>query len=99
MNRFTLFDCIDDDEFDGDIGEHDDEVPRVLVTFRIEPASVQQSQVNTLTSFHVGDIEKVSSNYTSILTDNVANLLANNGETPQKNPSLADDKLSKRALD
>jgi hypothetical protein len=34
--RITLFDTPEDDEFDGEIGDHDDEVPRALLNFRIE---------------------------------------------------------------
>jgi len=77
LKRFTLFDCIDDDEFDGDIGEHDDEVPRAFVNFKVESqATIQPSQSITLTSFHVGDIEKNNySNYNSILTENIASIL------------------------
>ena len=36
ISRITLFDSPEDDEFDGEIGEHDDETPRVLLNFRIE---------------------------------------------------------------
>lgn len=32
----TLFDHIDDDEYDGDFCENDEEAPRVLFTFKIE---------------------------------------------------------------
>ena len=34
--RVTLFDTPEDDEFDGDIGEHDSETPRALLNFRVE---------------------------------------------------------------
>ena len=32
----TLFDHIDDDEYDGEMGENDDEQPRVLFTFDLD---------------------------------------------------------------
>ena len=32
----TLFDHLDDDEYDGDLGENDEEVPRVQFGFLIE---------------------------------------------------------------
>ena len=32
----TLFDSPEDDEFDGDLGEDDDETPRILLKFDIE---------------------------------------------------------------
>jgi hypothetical protein len=32
----TLFDHLDDDEYDGEMGENDDETPRVLFTFNIQ---------------------------------------------------------------
>jgi len=35
-SRVTLFDTPEDDEFDGEIGEHDEELPRTLLNFRIE---------------------------------------------------------------
>lgn len=34
--RVTLFDSPEDDEFDGDLGEDDDETPRILLKFDIE---------------------------------------------------------------
>ena len=37
FSRITLFDSSDDDEFDGDLGVDDEETPRALFTFTIEP--------------------------------------------------------------
>lgn len=31
----TLFDDVDDDEFDGDLGEDDEELPMIKTTFRV----------------------------------------------------------------
>ena len=31
----TLFDDIDDDEFDGDVGENDEETPRIRIAFEL----------------------------------------------------------------
>jgi hypothetical protein len=42
----TLFDHIDDDEFDGDLGENDSELPRIKVHYQIKsmkPKSREQS--------------------------------------------------------
>ena len=39
----TLFDHIDDDEYDGEMGENDDEPPRVQFTFNITSEVKKQS--------------------------------------------------------
>jgi hypothetical protein len=36
----TLFDHIDDDEYDGEMGENDDEVPRVHFQFQITSENI-----------------------------------------------------------
>ena len=69
--RFTLFDSTEDDEFDGEIGENDEEVPRALITFRFEQGP--QSTVSTLTSLHTAD-EKT--NYLNQNTSNAFNILS-----------------------
>ena len=33
-----MFDDVEDDEFDGVLGEHDEEIPKVLVSFMINDA-------------------------------------------------------------
>ena len=33
----TLFDHLDDDEYDGDFGDNDEETPRVQFLFTVEP--------------------------------------------------------------
>lgn len=35
----TLFDHLDDDEYDGEMGEQDDEEPRILCNFEILPVT------------------------------------------------------------
>ena len=56
--RFTLFDSLEDDEFDGDIGVHDEEVPRVLLSFKIENGSMGGSQSQTASSLKYEEAEK-----------------------------------------
>ena len=36
INRVTLFDSPEDDEFDGDLGEDDEETPKILLKFSLE---------------------------------------------------------------
>lgn len=49
---------MEDDEFDGDVGVHDEEVPRVLLSFKIEGGSMGASQNNTVSSVKYEETER-----------------------------------------
>jgi hypothetical protein len=40
----TLFDDVDDDGFDGELGEDDEELPMILTTFQLLPESVEEER-------------------------------------------------------
>lgn len=42
----TLFDHIDDDEYDGEMGENDDEAPRVYLSFEIYATDVPPPKIH-----------------------------------------------------
>jgi len=78
--RLTLFDCPEDDEYDGELGEDDEETPRVLLQYQIisdnggsdnENTSKKQKMLNR-TDIEFSDIQhKYHSNmsYVSEITE------------------------------
>jgi len=100
--RFTLFDSTEDDEFDGFIGEHDEDTPRALISFRVEPAAGSAVTVNTAAS-SIQFLEQDKDNYTFTNYGTNPNVSGNQASKPSSmnsfvftndDPEMKDDAVS-----
>jgi len=95
LYRFTLFDSLEDDEFDGDVGVHDEEVPRVLLAFKMEIGSIGMSQNNTVSSVKFEEAEKDHHQFSQMSSLNNYNASNWNGfNTTSLNQLLCPDEIT-----